>query len=164
MNKYYLLTLIIIFNIFSTRIYAKAHNSEIISLGKATTDSLYELVIPEMTDAPFPAIYVYSTKDERFLSKIQVKNLLSKEDSDKALLKAVKYWSKDTNEFNTNNKSLLEAAPNIKLDKEYIILYHNLPAGMMQHFTAMDPELINKDKELRKNLLEMSNARSYSVY
>ncbi|WP_172605628.1 hypothetical protein [Shewanella benthica] len=112
----------------------------------------------------FPAIYVYNTQKQQFLSKQDAEIYLLTLDDRPIWPKVTSHWTKETSQFSTTNEILSKTLPMLKLDKQYLILYDNLPAPMLEQFKAMDPELKLKDSTLKSVLSSLDNSRSYTTY
>ncbi|PKG74650.1 hypothetical protein CXF86_11480 [Shewanella sp. GutCb] len=144
-------------------INVSANTSQLITLGQH--DKLMMLdSVSEKQKHKFPALYIYDTKQQQFLSKQNATAYLQALSENPLLPKLATQWTKSTEQFSTSNESLAKSLPMLKLDRAYLILYDNLPAPMLAQFKSMDPELQDKDSLLKTILSQLDNARSYVTY
>jgi hypothetical protein len=141
-----------------------AINLEIPAIGDGEKNKFYDTIHPSINSHKFPALYIYNTKKQKFLSTKEASLYFSNLSEQEFWPLLIEQWAKDTHEFSTSNDLLSKSLPILKLDKEYIIFYDNLPKTMLEQFKSMDPELTNKDKEVKIILSQLENARSYTVY
>lgn len=143
---------------------ANASESALIALGKAEKDSFYAAVSSQTATPVFPALYIYNTKEQQFLTKQQVEEYLGALDQSDLWQETLKNWVKDSSQFKTDNATLSNAVPTLQLDREYLIYYDNLPAPMLEQFKTMEPNLIEKDYKLKSIISTLESSRSYSTY
>ncbi|GIU42094.1 hypothetical protein TUM4438_07850 [Shewanella sairae] len=137
--------------------------SQLTTLGPHNKSTLLDNAAPKQKHK-FPALYVYDTNKQEFLTKSDAAAYLQTLDNDPLLVDLTVQWTKSTELFSTNNDMLAKSLPTLQLDKPYLILYDNLPTPMLSQFEAMVPNLKQKDALIRALLSENDNARSYSTY
>jgi hypothetical protein len=144
-------------------INVNATTSQLTALGQHNKSMILDSVSAKQKHK-FPALYIYDTKQQRFLSKQDATAYLRTLSDNPLLPTLATQWLKSTEQFSTSNESLAKAIPRLKLDRAYLILYDNLPAPMLAQFKSMDPELQEKDHVLKDILSQLDNARSYITY
>lgn len=163
MNKIYLL---LVFLTITTMLSlnTNAGDSSLIAFGKAKKDQFYAAVSAQTATPAFPALYIYNTKEQQFLTKEEAETYLGELDQNPLWQELLKNWVKDSSQFQTSNATLSSAVPTLKLDREYLIYYDNLPAPMLEQFKMMEPNLVEKDNKLKSILSTLDSSRSYSTY
>lgn len=137
--------------------------SQVVALGQHNKSAILDSVAPKQQHK-FPALYIYDTEKQQFLSKSDAIAYLQSLDSNPLVGELSQQWVKNTELFTANNQALAKSLPMLKLDKSYLILYDNLPTPMLSQFEAMVPNIKQKDALIRALLSENDNARSYSTY
>ncbi|QFU25025.1 hypothetical protein FM038_024815 [Shewanella eurypsychrophilus] len=157
-------TIITIFTFILFFANVQASENQLTAIGNGVKSKLMKTISTSTDKHKFPAIYVYDTQKQTFLSKQNAEAYLLTL-GDKAIWsKLTSQWTKDTSQFSTTNETLAKALPMLKLDREFLILYDNLPTPMLEQFKAMDPELILKDSTLKSVLSSLDSSRSYTTY
>lgn len=144
-------------------LHSYASESSIVAFGKPAKDLFYATVSPQTTPS-FPALYIYHTHQQQFLTKQQAESYLGSLDQSQLWRDLLKNWLKDSSQLATTNAALAQSLPTLKLDREYLIFYDNLPAPMLEQFKNMEPNLIEKDSKLKSILSQLDSARSYTTY
>ncbi len=144
-------------------INVNAGASKLTALGQQQKTIMLDSVA-EKQKHKFPAIYIYDTKQQQFLSKAHAEAYLLTLTNQSFWPSLISQWAKSTELFSTSNEALTKSLPILKLDREYLILYDNLPAPMLAQLKSMDPKLQDKDNLVRKVLSQIDNARSYTTY
>ncbi len=144
-------------------INVNATTSQLIALGQHNKSMILDSVSAKQKHK-FPAIYIYDTKQQRFLSKQDAEAYLLTLSDQSFWPSLMSQWTKSTRQFSTSNDALTKSVPMLKLDRAYLILYDNLPAPMLAQFKSMDPKLQDKDHLLKDILSQLDNARSYVTY
>lgn len=142
---------------------ANASSHQLVTLGQHNKSIILQAASPNQNHK-FPALYVYDTQQQQFLSKQDAAAYLQALSDNPLLPTLATQWLKSTKLFSTSNESLAKAIPMLELDRAYLILYDNLPAPMLAQFKSMDPELQAKDHLLKDILSQLDNARSYLTY
>lgn len=150
-----------IFILISTDV--NASSPQLTTIGQHNKSIMLETVSPDQKHK-FPALYIYDTEQQQFLSKQDAAAYLQTLDASPLLPELASQWTKSTEQFSTNNNALAKSLPMLQLDRTYLILYDNLPAPMLTQLKSMDPELERKDALLRKVLSQLTSARSYTTY
>lgn len=140
-----------------------ASSPQLTTIGQHNKSIILETAAPDQKHK-FPALYVYDTEQQQFLSKQDATAYLQTLDASPLLPKLASQWTKNTELFSTNNETLSKSLPMLQLDRAYLILYDNLPAPMLAQFKSMDPELEQKDTLLKRVLGQLTSARSYTTY
>ncbi|GIU49600.1 hypothetical protein [Shewanella algidipiscicola] len=144
-------------------INVSANSSQLIALGQQNKSLMLETVAAKQKHK-FPALYVYDSQQQVFLSKPDAEAYLLTLNSQPLWPKLTAQWTKNTSQFTASNQLLAKALPMLKLDRAYLILYDNLPASMLKQLEPMDPELSQKDNLLKTVLGQLDSARSYTTY
>ncbi|WP_076414148.1 hypothetical protein [Shewanella sp. UCD-KL12] len=157
----FLLPFIVIFSPIS---YAQTNNSQVTPIGGGVKSKFLNIVSNSKEQHRFPGLYIYNTKKQQFLSKQDAEAYLLTLDDQAVWSTLTNQWTKETSQFSTTNQDLAKTLPMLKLDREFLILYDNLPEPMLEQFKAMDPELKLKDATLKSVLSSLENSRSYTTY
>lgn len=162
--RLFLNVLLPFFVILSSTSYVQASDGQLTPIGSGVKSKFLNIVSNSTAKHKFPALYVYDTQKQQFLSKQDAETYLLTLDEQPIWSKVTSLWVKETSHFSTTNETLTKALPMLKLDREFLILYDNLPAPMLEQFKAMDPELISKDNALKTVLSTLGSSRSYTTY
>ncbi|ACJ26970.1 hypothetical protein swp_0126 [Shewanella piezotolerans WP3] len=144
-------------------INVSADSSLLIALGQHQKTILLDSVAGKQKHK-FPAIYIYDTNQQQFLGKAHAEAYLVTLTAQSFWPSLISQWTQNTEQFTTSNEALTKSLPILKLDRDYLILYDNLPAPMLMQLKSMDPKLQDKDTLVRKVLSEIDSARSYTTY
>ena len=138
--------------------------NEIKSIGKNSKDILYTTISSQKGKPHFPALYLYDTTSEKFLSKKESEAFLVGYSEDSLWSEVMQQWVKDSSHFSATNTSLKQAVPTLDFTQPYIIFFDNLPEPMLAQFAAMDPNLVARDSLVKSILAQLDDANSYTTY
>lgn len=129
--------------LFTLFICATVNANSLLALGPHNKSKILNVASPNQKHK-FPALYVYDIANQKFLSKQEATYYLQSLDEDPIWHDASEQWTKSTQDFSANIDNLSKALPTLLLDKDYFILYDNLPTPMIAQFKSMDPLLEKK--------------------
>ncbi|WP_394204218.1 hypothetical protein [Shewanella waksmanii] len=137
--------------------------SSLLTLGPQDKSIILNAASPNQKHK-FPALYVYDVLNQKFLSKEEATSYLQSMNEDPLWNSTSEQWTKNTEKFSANIDVLSKALPTLLLDKNYFVLYDNLPGSMLKQLKSMDPLLEQKDTLIKLILSNNEDARSYTTY